>query len=187
MIISISGTPGSGKTTVGKEIAKALGMPFYSIGDLRGKMAMERGVTIDELNTIGEQDASTDTPIDDYQKALGEKEDNFVVEGRLSWLFIPHSLKVYLDCDPSEAARRIFLECQTGGSKRQDENICQTQEAVKTGIENRVASDVKRYDAIYHVDYRDPAHYDIVFDTTAILDPQQVADEVLKKIKEHGA
>src|SRR5689334_16245543 len=101
MIISITGAPGTGKTSVGKLLAKRLGYNFYSVGDLRGKMAMERGLTIDELNKLGEKDASTDTMADDYQRELGRKEDNFIIEGRLSWHFIPHSFKVFLKCSPS--------------------------------------------------------------------------------------
>ena len=50
MIITISGKPGAGKTTVGKAVAARLGLEFYSMGDLRGKMASDRGLTIDELS-----------------------------------------------------------------------------------------------------------------------------------------
>ena len=59
MIITISGIPGSGKTTVGRMLAEKLGYKFYSIGDLRGKMAMERGMTIDQLNELGKTDGRT--------------------------------------------------------------------------------------------------------------------------------
>ena len=38
MIITISGLPGSGKSTIGKMLAKKLGYKFYSMGDLRGKI-----------------------------------------------------------------------------------------------------------------------------------------------------
>ena len=94
MIISISGVPGSGKTSVGKLIAEQKGWPFYSIGGLRGKMALDRGITLDELNRLGETDPTTDTSVDDYARELGKKEDNFVIEGRLSWYFIPHAFKI---------------------------------------------------------------------------------------------
>ncbi|MCX6741353.1 MAG: AAA family ATPase, partial [Candidatus Parcubacteria bacterium] len=46
MIITLSGKPGSGKTTVAKILAEKLGYKFYSTGDLRGQMAMKRGLTI---------------------------------------------------------------------------------------------------------------------------------------------
>ena len=68
MIISISGVPGSGKTSVAKIIADKLGMNFYSMGNMRGKMALDRGMTIDELNALGEKEAFTDAEVDEYQK-----------------------------------------------------------------------------------------------------------------------
>jgi cytidylate kinase len=42
MIITIAGTVGSGKSTVGRIIAKRLGLKHYSIGDLMREMAEQR-------------------------------------------------------------------------------------------------------------------------------------------------
>lgn len=108
MIITIGGHSGAGKTSVGRTLAKKLCYKFYSMGDLRGKMAMELGMTIDELNEVGKKEAWTDKAVDEYQKKIGRKEDNFVVEGWLSFHFIPHSFRVFLDVDPRRAAERIF-------------------------------------------------------------------------------
>ena len=108
MIISISGVPGSGKTSAGKLLAQKLGMEFYSTGGLFRKMAEERGMTINTLMKLGEEDITIHTTIDNYQKQLGVDQDHFVIEGRLSWHFIPHSFKVLLLCDTREAARRTY-------------------------------------------------------------------------------
>lgn len=185
MIISITGGPGTGKTSVGKELAKRLGYRFYSVGDLRGKMALERGLTINELNKAGEADASTDIPIDDYQRELGKKEDNFVIEGRLSWHFIPHSFKVLLTCDLNEAARRIYEARKHAPEERKDEPPYASIEEAKQAIEERIASDVRRYQKYYHIDYRDPAHFDLVVETAPIHGSDAVTDIVEKAIKEH--
>ncbi|MFZ2804635.1 MAG: cytidylate kinase family protein [Patescibacteria group bacterium] len=180
MIISISGVPGSGKTSVGKILAQKLGYNFYSVGGLRGKMAEERGLSIDELNTLGEQDATTDTSVDDYQRELGTKEDNFVIEGRLSWHFIPNSFKIFLDCDAKEAARRIFEgQRASAGKERGDEQVYATVEEAQKIIEERVASDVRRYKKYYQLDYRSPEHFDLVFDTTQMQGPEETADKLL--------
>lgn len=178
MILSISGTPGSGKTTVGKLLAKELNLKFYSMGSLRGKMAMDRGMDIDELNRLGETEISTDKEIDDYQKELGEKEDNLVIEGRLSWHFIPHSFKIYLICDPQVAADRVF---EAQGRDREDERQYATPEETLLAIQERAASDIRRYQKHYGVDYRDEAMYDLVVDTTERT-PEEVAAIVMKKI-----
>ena len=71
MIITISGVPGSGKSTAGKSVARKLGYEYVSMGDFRGKMAMERGLTIDELNKLGEKEDWTDRQADEYQRELG--------------------------------------------------------------------------------------------------------------------
>lgn len=184
MIISISGVPGSGKTSAAKILAKRLGMKFYSMGDLRGKMAEERGLTIDELNKLGEQEAFTDKEVDDYQRELGRREDNFVIEGRLSWRFIPSSFKIFLDCEPNEAARRVF-EARRSKSlpDRLDEPAYANVEETRRELDERTASDVRRYAKYYGVDYRDPSHYDLVLDTTAMPGPEATAEAILKNLK----
>jgi cytidylate kinase len=182
MIITISGVPGSGKTTVGKLVAERLGMPFYSVGALRGKMALDRGITLDELNRIGEDDGTTDASVDDYQKELGKTEDNFVIEGRLSWHFIPQSFKVFLDCDPHEAARRIFNARRTE-SGREDEPQYASEEEVAREIKVRIASDARRYRKYYDVDALDRSVYDLVLDTTGSAGPDAIVEQILERVK----
>lgn len=183
MIISISGVPGSGKTSVGKILAKRLGMNFYSMGELRGKMAAERGLTIDELNALGEREAFTDTTVDDYQKELGKKEDNFVIEGRLGWYFIPHSMKIFLNCDSREAARRIFEAKKLSAEERHDEPPYRSIEEAEQELDKRMTSDTLRYQKYYGVNYRDPKQYDLVIDTTKIKSPEETAEQILSELK----
>jgi cytidylate kinase len=187
MIISITGGPGTGKTSVGKLLAERLGYNFYSVGDLRGKMALERGMTIDELNAQSESDPQSDTTVDDYQRALGTKEDNFVIEGRLSWHFIPHSFKVFLTCDLKKAAERIFHARKHDIEGRADEAVYTSVEEAEQAILHRIASDTLRYQKYYSLDYRDPSHYDLVVDTTHIQGVPAVTDLVEKGARGKGA
>lgn len=165
-------------------LANHLGYPFYSVGDLRGKMAIERGMTIDELNRVGENDASTDTSVDDYQRELGKKETDFVIEGRLSWHFIPHSFKVMLLCDIPVAAQRIFEARKRENEGREDEPVYASAAEAEQAIKDRMASDVLRYQKHYGIDYRDPSHYDLVVDTTGILGVENVTALVEKAVRE---
>jgi len=186
MIVTISGVPGSGKTTVAKILASRLNMKFYSMGGLRGKMAIERGLTIAELNTLGETDPITDTTVDEYQKELGGKEDGFIVEGRLSWHFIPHSFKVLLLCEPTEAARRIFASQPSDIQERHDEPIYQNVADAHQKLDARIASDHLRYQKYYGIkNYLDSAHYDLVLDTTKNERPEQTVEQILVFLKSH--
>lgn len=177
MIITICGTPGSGKSTVARALAKKLGYNFYSMGDLRGKMAMDRGLTIDELNDIGTKESWTDTDADTYQKTLGEKEDNFVMDSWLGFHFIPHAFKILLKTSLDEAAKRIFKD------PRPDEKKTENEEELKQLIKNRVENTTARYKKYYAIEnIYDETHYDFVIDTT-LINPDQVVEQILEKVK----
>lgn len=162
MKITISGMPGSGKTTVGKMLAEKMGLKFLSVGDIRGKMAMDRGLTIEELNKIGETEDWTDKEADDYQKEYGERYDNFIVEGRLAYHFIPDSIKIFLDADLREAAERVWNDPRPDEAKR-----ASVEDEMKA-MADRIESDKKRYLKYYGVDPYDKKKFDIVIDSTNV-------------------
>lgn len=165
MIITISGTPGSGKSTVGKLLAKKLGYKYYSIGAMRRAMAKERGMTLQEFNVLGEKHAFTDLDIDRWQAKLGHERDNLVVEGRTSFYFIPHSVKIFLKVDLAEAARRIFHD--TAHVRRFEASYhYHTIKELQHGLSGRIASDRRRYRKYYGLNIFLPKHYDLFIDTT---------------------
>ena len=49
MIITISGTPGSGKSTVAQILVKKLGLERLYIGGILRALAKHKGMTIEEL------------------------------------------------------------------------------------------------------------------------------------------
>ena len=180
MIITISGTPGAGKGTIGKLLAKKLKYKYYSMGDLRGKMALERGMTIDELNKLGEKESFTDKDVDDYQRKLGQTEDNIIVDGRLSWFCIPTSVKIFVKCERTVGAERIFK-----APRRPDEPQYESVDDVFARVNERIASDTKRYKKYYGVDYLDEKNYDFIINTTT-LTPEASLDKVLDFLKARG-
>ena len=172
MIVSLCGTPGAGKSTVARIVAKEMGYNFYSIGDLRGRMAMKRGINIDELNNIGMTQDWTDKEVDEYQRELGESEDNFVIDGLISFYFIPHSKKILLKTSYEEGAKRIFND------QRPDEPYKKTVGEVKEMIESRMRSNFDRYKKYYGLEnIFDEKNFDLVVDTT-----HKSKDEVCKEV-----
>lgn len=170
MKVTISGTPGSGKTSVGKMLANKLGYAYFDVGQLRRDMASERGITLFELNEIGKAERWTDEEADAKTKNIGETQDDFIFVGRLTYHFIPDAVKIYLTCDVNEAAKRIFLE------KREKELFNSIEEAKERIIE-RQEKDVKRYIKWYDLDVNDTSKFDLILDTTA-----KTIDEVLVEI-----
>ncbi len=180
MIIALSGLSGTGKTTIKNLLAKQLTLRSYSMGDLRGKMAMERGVTIDELNAQGMTDASTDREVDEFQTTLGQTEDNFIIDGWLSWYFIPHAFKVQLTVDPTVAATRIY-NAKKNEPGRDDEPDFSSIEETERILTDRVAQSEVRYQKWYGFSLKNDGKYDLVVDTTKRT-PAEIISVILAAI-----
>ncbi len=176
MIISISGDPGSGKSTIAKRLAEKLGWQRYYIGKLRREAAKQRGMTLAEYNKYGESHPETDKEVDEFQKKLGQEKDNFIIEGRTSWYFIPHSVKLYFKVDPLEGARRVFAELQKKNERNEGENLNSIEDVLKSHQE-RQKSDDKRYRKYYNINCFDEKNFDFVIDTTNLT-----PDEVFAKV-----
>ena len=181
MIISISGKPGSGKSTVAKKLAEEFGLVRYYIGGIRRQMAKKRGMTLEEFNELGEKEDFTDKEVDEYQKKLGKTKDNFVIEGRTSYFCIPHSIKIFLEVDEKVGAKRIFGHLKEKAEERNEAHGLNSVKDVLRSNQARMKSDRARYLKWYQQDPFDHKHYDFVLDTTNLSveeEYQAVADFV---------
>ncbi len=186
MIISISGKPGSGKSTLASKLAEKIGYTHYYMGGLRRKMAEDRGMTLQELNALGEKEAWTDGEVDEYQKELAKKEDNFIIEGRTSFFLIPQSLKIFIDVDERDGAERVFHDLQQPGNTRNEDHHLGSADEVLQSHHKRMASDRARYKKYYAVDVYDPKHYDFVLNTSGLTVEQsfgKLYDYIAQKLK----
>ena len=175
MIIVLGGRAGSGKSTIAKEVAKKLGYKHYSMGDLQRNIAKEKGISLLELGKLEEKDDSIDRQLDKKQKELGIKEDNFVIDGRLSVFFLPKALKIFLDAYPKTRAGRILKDNREMEKSRDVSTMLES-------MKKREDSEAKRYKAYYGFDCYDKRKYDAVIDTTS-LQVEAVVEKVMELAK----
>jgi predicted cytidylate kinase len=173
VLITISGLPGSGKTTVAGLVPRALGLEHVYAGDIFRRQAEARGLTLEAYLRQAETDPSIDRALDEQIQRRAAAGDA-VLEGRLAAFVADRAgvpaLKVFLDA--SEAVRAGRIVGREGGVTA--ERLRQMQE--------REASDRRRYRGIYGVDYHDRARYDLVIVTDRRA-PEDLAEEIVGKAR----
>lgn len=165
MIISFNGDHGSGKSTIAKKVAETLKYPRFYMGQMFRDMAKERNMTVEEFDKLCKADSSLDKKVDDSVIKLAKENDNFVIESRTAWHFIPRSIKIYLKVDDKEAAKRIFKE-SNNENRKNESNSFNSEDNILKSLKNRKINDDKRYMALYSLDIRKKSNYDFILDTT---------------------
>ncbi len=173
MIITVSGNPGSGKSSVSRLLAKKLGFRHYSVGDLMRTLAKRRGISLLDISRKAEKDRSIDIELDKMQTDLGKKQDNFIIDSRLGFHFISHSVKVFLEVRDEVAAERIFKDL------KRDERENTSLEKTLENIKRRKKSERLRYRRYYSLDCYNKKQYDLILDTTH-LSIEQVVEKILE-------
>ncbi|MFB6088333.1 MAG: adenylate kinase family protein [Candidatus Aenigmatarchaeota archaeon] len=117
MLIAITGTPGTGKTTVSKKLSEYLSYEYVSVNDL----ARKKGYIIGK-------DEERDAEEVDIVKLRGlELVGDKVLDGHLSH-FIPSDITIVLRCRPDVLKKRIQ------GKGWNDEKVQENLEAEILGI-----------------------------------------------------
>ena len=81
-VITITGPPGSGKSTAGRGLADRLGLEFRSAGELFRARARSRGLSLAEFSRLAESDESIDRALD--EEMLHWAAPGRVLEGRIT-------------------------------------------------------------------------------------------------------
>jgi predicted cytidylate kinase len=181
MIITISGTPGSGKSTVGRMLARKLHYPRTDIGEIRRQIAKKRGLTLEQYTAMSETDQRYDRQVDEWQRRLGRTRKRYIVEGRLSWHFIPRSFKVFLYAAPTAGARRVWKDIKLRRPRNEGRRLTSLAR-VAASLRRRMASDRQRYQGYYQINPFIRKHYDLWIDTSH-LTPKEMFETVWQAVR----
>ena len=175
MRVTISGLPGSGTTTVAKILAERLNCKLISAGEVFRKMAKDLGMSLEEFSKYARENPEIDKKLDKLQKELAEKENDVVVEGRLSGWFVNADLKVWIYCEDEERYKRV--------AKR--ENLSYEEAKRKTMERERIEKE--RYKKFYGINIDDLTIYDVAINSGRFK-PEEIVEIILKAIelKNHG-
>ena len=170
--ITISGNPGSGKSTVGRLLSDKIGLKYVYSGEIFRKTAKKYSMSLEEFSSYCEKHKEIDKELDDYQLEILQK-GNVIVEGRIAgWIAhrnnIP-ALKVILNTDIETRAGRIVNRESGDIEKRKQEML------------NRERSEALRYRNYYNIDLKDITIYDLVIDSTEKT-PDEIIDIIIQKI-----
>ena len=171
-IITLSGKPGSGKSSTADKVAELLSYTRYSAGDLVRKSLRKKHMTLDEFNHQAMTDHTMDQTIDEELRKLRNERD-IVIDSRLGFYWIPESFKVYLDLDDDVATARIFKDTVSG---RDDEfeGKATTLQDVQRQVRSRMDNEKKRFMSLYGTNPYNNANFDLIVNTSR-HSPQTVA------------
>ena len=175
MIITISGTLGSGEKSVANILARKLKMSHHSGGRFIRNIAEQKHIPLEDFTRMAEEDTSIDIELDQKMAEHGMAKDNFILDAKLGFHFIPKSIKIFLDADFNERVKRRY-----NSDIKKELNV--TPKSVANQLKNIHESDKKRFLEKYNVDFTDSKNYDLVIDTT-FLSLEEVAEKIEQFIK----
>jgi predicted cytidylate kinase len=173
--ITLSGTLGSGKSTVGKELARRLGVRYVSTGQIFRQLGHISNLDALQTNLEAEANRALDDQVDDKVRELNKTTPDFVIDSRMAWHFVEAALRVFLSVTPETAAQRIMSD-----RSRATEQYASI-EAALNGLRARRDSELRRYRRLYNVDIEDASNYDISI-ITDNADVADVVDLILRRV-----
>lgn len=172
-IITISGKPGSGKSSTADKLAEMLSYTRHSSGNMVRNILKEEGMTLAEYNKKAQDDHALDDRVDEMLRSLRSQKD-IIVDSRLGFYWIPESFKVYLDLDIEVSTARIFNDAVSNKMRTKGGELASSLTDVKELVEQRMRDEQNRFRTMYGVDPYSPHHFDLIIDTSR-HSPQTVA------------
>ena len=154
LLITVSGPPGCGATTLCTQLADAIGCPYISGGDIFRDLADKRGLTLTQLTAKAQESDELDRALDKRIQNIAEKwgtaNKPCVLESRpAGWIA------------GSRADLRVWLDAPVEVRK---ERVSGREETVAE-MQIREFSEAQRFDSYYEVDLDDREFYDVHLNT----------------------
>jgi cytidylate kinase len=172
-VITVSGKPGSGKSTVAEILHEKLGIPYVYSGMIFRETAKKYKMSLEDFGRFCEKNSKVDKELDKKQVTILKK-GNVILEGRLAgWLAYRNnisSFKIFIDTDLQTRTSRII--------KRENGDL----EKRKKEIVERERSESARYKKYYDINLDDISIYDLVVDS-ADKNPEEIVNLILEKLE----
>ncbi len=173
IVITVSGKPGSGKTTVAELLHKKLGVPYVYSGIIFRETAKKYKMNLEDFGRFCEKNSEVDKELDKKQLKILKK-GNVILEGRLAgWLAYLNnidSFKIFIDADLKIRVNRI-VERENGDIEKRKKEII-----------DRERSEFTRYKKYYNIDIDDIRIYDLVVDSSNKT-PEEIINLILEKFE----
>jgi cytidylate kinase len=175
MILTISGLHGTGKSTIAKLIAKALGIKYYSTGQAFRDLALEMKMNLEDFTRYVEKHPEIDIKLDNKVIDVA-KQGNIIVDSQLSGYLLKDiaDLRIHLTCPLKTRIKRIA----------ERDNIT-FEESMKETI-LREKSELERFKHLYNIDLSNTAQikeiHDVILATEG-LTIEEVFNKILEIIK----
>jgi cytidylate kinase len=170
MILTISGLHGTGKSIIGKKLAKSLGIKYYSTGDAFRDLAKDNNMTIEEFTHYVEENPEIDKKLD--KKIIDiAKEGNIIIDSQLSGNILESiaDFKILLICPLKTRVKRMAERDLTSYEEKLKETLL------------REKSEINRFKELYNIDLnkkkKNKKLYDLIIDTQNLT-----IEEVFHKI-----
>ena len=172
-VITVSGKPGSGKSTVAELLHKKLGISYVYSGMIFRETAKKYKMSLEDFGKFCEKNSQVDKELDKKQVKILKKGD-VILEGRLAgWLAYRNnisSFKIFIDANLKIRVNRII--------NREDGDL----EKRKKEIVERERSEAARYKKYYGINLDDKSIYDLVIDS-ADKTPEEIVALILENLE----